>query len=69
MPSATNGASTIEAVVRGVNLVEEDPDDSSVGYGGLPNADGVVQRMEEDPTVRGHFNVTRVKWRRVRVPG
>ena len=37
------GASTIEAVVRGVNLVEEDPNDSSVGYGGLPNADGVVQ--------------------------
>lgn len=38
-----NGASTIEAVVRGVNLVEEDPDDSSVGYGGIPNADGIVQ--------------------------
>lgn len=38
-----NGADTIDAVVRGVNLVEEDPEDSSVGYGGLPNADGVVQ--------------------------
>ena len=37
------GSNTIEAVVRGVNLVEEDPNDSSVGYGGLPNADGVVQ--------------------------
>lgn len=37
------GATTIEAVVRGVNLVEEDPNDSSVGYGGLPNEDGVVQ--------------------------
>lgn len=37
------GATTIEAVVRGVNLVEEDPDDTSVGYGGLPNLDGVVQ--------------------------
>lgn len=37
------GASTVEAVVRGVNLVEEDPDDTSVGYGGLPNALGVVQ--------------------------
>lgn len=37
------GADTIDAVVRGVNLVEEDPEDSSVGYGGLPNADGVVQ--------------------------
>jgi len=38
-----DGASTIEAVVRGVNLVEEDPTDTSVGFGGLPNADGVVQ--------------------------
>jgi len=38
-----NGASTIEAIVRGVNLVEEDPNDSSVGYGGLPNEQGVVQ--------------------------
>ncbi len=37
------GASTIEAVVSGVNLVELDPDDQSVGYGGRPNADGVVQ--------------------------
>ncbi|MCA9657322.1 MAG: molybdopterin-dependent oxidoreductase [Myxococcales bacterium] len=33
------------------------------------NADGEVQRMEEDPNVRGHFNQTRVKWRRVVVPG
>ena len=37
------GATTIEAIVRGVNLVEEDPNDSSVGYGGLPNEDGMVQ--------------------------
>ena len=39
----STGASTIDAVVRGVNLVEEDPDDASVGYGGLPNQDGIVQ--------------------------
>ncbi|HSR41929.1 MAG TPA: N(4)-(beta-N-acetylglucosaminyl)-L-asparaginase, partial [Longimicrobiales bacterium] len=37
------GASTIDAVVAGVNLVEVDPEDQSVGYGGRPNADGVVQ--------------------------
>jgi N4-(beta-N-acetylglucosaminyl)-L-asparaginase len=37
------GSTTVEAVVRGVNGVEEDPSDTSVGYGGLPNADGVVQ--------------------------
>lgn len=43
MEELAGGASTIEAVVRGVNLVEEDPEDTSVGYGGLPNHDGVVQ--------------------------
>ncbi|MEM7228360.1 MAG: N(4)-(beta-N-acetylglucosaminyl)-L-asparaginase [Planctomycetota bacterium] len=31
------------AIVRGVNIVENDPDDMSVGYGGLPNEDGVVE--------------------------
>lgn len=34
---------TLEAAVAGVNLVEEDPEDTTVGYGGLPNEDGVVQ--------------------------
>ncbi len=37
------GADALDAVVAGVNLVEEDPTDTSVGYGGLPNALGVVQ--------------------------
>jgi N4-(beta-N-acetylglucosaminyl)-L-asparaginase len=37
------GGDTLEAVVRGVNIVELDPADMSVGYGGLPNEDGVVQ--------------------------
>lgn len=32
------------------------------------DAEGNAQRMEEDPDVKGHFNQTRVKWRRVRVP-
>ena len=31
------------ALIAGVNIVELDPLDDSVGYGGLPNADGVVQ--------------------------
>ncbi|MDX1674451.1 MAG: N(4)-(beta-N-acetylglucosaminyl)-L-asparaginase [Longimicrobiales bacterium] len=38
-----DGGDTLEAVVEGVNLVELDPDDMSVGYGGLPNEAGVVQ--------------------------
>lgn len=38
-----SGADTLDAVIAGVNIVEEDPDDMSVGYGGLPNEDGVVE--------------------------
>ena len=37
------GGDTLDAVVAGVNIVEEDPEDNSVGYGGLPNEDGVVE--------------------------
>ncbi len=39
----TSGADVLDALIAGVNIVELDPTDSSVGYGGLPNADGVVQ--------------------------
>jgi N4-(beta-N-acetylglucosaminyl)-L-asparaginase len=37
------GADTLDAVIEGVKIQELDPTDDSVGYGGLPNADGVVQ--------------------------
>ncbi|MFN2384511.1 MAG: N(4)-(beta-N-acetylglucosaminyl)-L-asparaginase [Gemmatimonadota bacterium] len=37
------GRDPLDAVIGGVNLVEEDPADYTVGYGGLPNALGVVQ--------------------------
>ncbi len=33
----------VSAAVRGVAIVEADPNDISVGYGGLPNEEGVVQ--------------------------
>jgi N4-(beta-N-acetylglucosaminyl)-L-asparaginase len=39
----TSGVDVLEALIAGVNIVELDPLDDSVGYGGLPNADGVVQ--------------------------
>src|SRR4051794_4556385 len=39
----TGGADVLESLIAGVNIVELDPLDNSVGYGGLPNADGVVQ--------------------------
>ena len=36
-------ADPLDAAIAGVNIQELDPDDQSVGLGGLPNADGVVQ--------------------------
>ncbi len=39
----TKGEDVLDSVIAGVNIVELDPLDDSVGYGGLPNADGVVQ--------------------------
>jgi N4-(beta-N-acetylglucosaminyl)-L-asparaginase len=38
-----SGGDTLDAVIAGVNINEEDPEDTSVGYGGLPNEDGVVE--------------------------
>ena len=37
------GGDTLDAVIAGVNLVEDDPGDNSVGYGGLPNEEGDVE--------------------------
>src|SRR5437667_1968342 len=39
----SQGADVLDSVIAGVNIVELDPLDDSVGYGGLPNAEGVVQ--------------------------
>lgn len=37
------GSDTLDAVIAGVNINELDPNDNTVGYGGLPNEDGVVE--------------------------
>ena len=37
------GKAPLDAAIAGVNLNELDPDDMSVGYGGIPNEEGVVQ--------------------------
>jgi N4-(beta-N-acetylglucosaminyl)-L-asparaginase len=37
------GTDTLDAAVEGVKIQELDPSDNSVGYGGLPNEEGVVQ--------------------------
>ena len=39
----SGGGDTLDAVIAGVNIVELDPEDPSVGYGGLPNEEGVVE--------------------------
>jgi len=39
----SGGADVLDALIAGVNLCELDPEESGVGYGGLPNAEGVVQ--------------------------
>ena len=39
----TQGTDTLDAAVEGVKIQELDPADNSVGYGGLPNEQGVVQ--------------------------
>ncbi|MDD8025873.1 MAG: N(4)-(beta-N-acetylglucosaminyl)-L-asparaginase [Acidobacteriota bacterium] len=38
-----NGADPLDAVIAGVNIIEDDPNDMSVGYGGLPNEEGEVE--------------------------
>ena len=35
--------SMLDAIEKGIGLVEADPNNASVGIGGIPNADGVVQ--------------------------
>ena len=38
-----SGGDTLDAAVAAVTVVEDDPNDDSVGYGGLPNEEGVVE--------------------------
>ena len=37
------GKDVLQSLIAGVNIVELDPEDPYVGYGGFPNAEGVVQ--------------------------
>jgi N4-(beta-N-acetylglucosaminyl)-L-asparaginase len=38
-----SGGDPLDAVIAGVNLVEDDPEDVTVGFGGIPNEEGIVQ--------------------------
>ena len=37
------GGDTLDAAIAAVTVVEDDPNDTSVGYGGLPNEDGETE--------------------------
>ena len=37
------GGSLLDAVEKGINVTEEDPKITTVGYGGLPNSEGTVE--------------------------
>ena len=43
MEMLLSGADTLDAVIAGVNIPELDPNENGVGYGGLPNEEGVVE--------------------------
>jgi N4-(beta-N-acetylglucosaminyl)-L-asparaginase len=51
-----SGGDTLEAAVAAVTVVEDDPNDDSVGFGGLPNEEGEVEldaSVMHGPTRRG----------------
>ena len=56
MEMIKQGSDALDAVISGVNIVEDDPEDTSVGYGGLPNEEGVVEldaAVMHGPSYRG----------------
>ncbi|HEY2027631.1 MAG TPA: N(4)-(beta-N-acetylglucosaminyl)-L-asparaginase [Myxococcales bacterium] len=51
----SQGVDPLDAAIAGVNIVEDDPKDMTVGYGGVPNEEGVVQldaSVMHGPTAR-----------------
>ncbi|MBD3413867.1 MAG: asparaginase [Candidatus Aminicenantes bacterium] len=43
MKMMRQGKDSLDSVIAGVNIIESDPEDITVGYGGLPNEEGVVE--------------------------
>ncbi len=43
MDMISKGSDALDAVIAGVNIIENDPNDMTVGLGGLPNEEGIVE--------------------------
>lgn len=43
MEMIQQGNDALDSVIAGVNIIEDDPNDMTVGFGGLPNEDGIVE--------------------------
>jgi N4-(beta-N-acetylglucosaminyl)-L-asparaginase len=43
MKHLLSGATALDAVERGIRVTEDDPEIDTVGYGGAPNAEGIVE--------------------------
>src|SRR5205085_1799675 len=41
--SIKSGVDPLDAVIAGIQTVEDDPNELTVGYGGLPNEEGIVE--------------------------
>ena len=39
----TEGKDVLDALIAGVNIPELDPSETGIGYGALPNADGIIE--------------------------
>lgn len=62
------GGSALDAVEKGINVVELDPDEHSVGYGGRPNAEGIVELDAAIMGGRTHDAGSVAALRRIRRP-
>jgi isoaspartyl peptidase/L-asparaginase-like protein (Ntn-hydrolase superfamily) len=60
------GGAAIDAVVGTIRQVEANPNDHSVGFGGLPNLEGEV---ELDASIMDGRALATVPWRRCGVSG
>ena len=62
-----DGGDTLDAVITVGKTQEDDPNDDSVGLGGLPNEEGVVEL--DSCCMHGQFPAAPASWNRQNLPG